>query len=103
MRLKIIGLALVGVVVLYVAACLGIYAAMRQPPETFGAIMSRVPGVAMMILPFEPLWMNARAGKLRVGDAAPDFELPTLDHRRVVRLSDEYRQKPVALIFGSYT
>jgi hypothetical protein len=103
MRLKTVGLALAGVAVLYAVACLGIYAAMRQPPERFGAIMSRVPGVAMVLLPFEPLWMSARAGKLSVGDAAPDFELPTLDHRRVIRLSDEYRQKPVALIFGSYT
>jgi hypothetical protein len=103
MRLKTVALALAGVAVLYAVACLGIYAAMRQPPERFGAIMSRVPGVAMVLLPFEPLWMNARAGKLNVGDAAPDFELPTLDHRRVIRLSDEYRQKPVALIFGSYT
>jgi len=34
---------------------------------------------------------------------APDFELPTVDHTRRVRLSDECRDKPVVLIFGSYT
>ena len=32
-----------------------------------------------LILPFRPLWLNARAGTLQVGDAAPDFDLPTLD------------------------
>ncbi len=39
----------------------------------------------------------------KVGDEAPDFELPVL-HRdgATVRLSD-LRSKPVALIFGSYT
>jgi peroxiredoxin len=47
--------------------------------------------------------MSARAGNLAVGDAAPDFELPTLDRSRTVRLSSEYRLKPVVLIFGSYT
>jgi peroxiredoxin len=38
-----------------------------------------------------------------VGDAAPDFELATVDHSRFVRLSSESRSKPVVLIFGSYT
>jgi peroxiredoxin len=57
----------------------------------------------MMVLPFEPLWMSARAGRLRVGDAAPDFNLPMLDENRRVRLSEEVRERPVVLIFGSYT
>lgn len=39
----------------------------------------------------------------KVGDEAPEFELPVLDGRgATVRLS-ELRGKPVALIFGSYT
>ena len=39
----------------------------------------------------------------RVGDEAPDFELPVLDGKgATVRLS-ELRGRPVALIFGSYT
>ena len=39
----------------------------------------------------------------RVGDEAPEFELPVLDGKgATVRLS-ELRGKPVALIFGSYT
>jgi hypothetical protein len=101
--LKFFGLGLVGLATLYGAACAGIYTAMCQPPERFGAIMSHVPDVAFLILPFRPFWMSARAGSLKVGDAAPDFELPALDHGRTVRLSSEYRSKPVVLIFGSYT
>ena len=39
----------------------------------------------------------------KVGDEAPDFELPLLHgDGRTVRLSD-LRGRPVALIFGSYT
>ena len=100
---KLIVLALAALVVLYGVFCLAAYAAMRQPPERFGAIMSHVPGIAFMILPFESLWMSARGGNLNVGDAAPDFELQTTDHSRLVKLSSEYRAKPVVLIFGSYT
>jgi hypothetical protein len=103
MRWRIAGLVLAGLAVVYGIVCAGLYAAMRQPPAIFGAIMSKVPMPAMMILPFRPLWMTARAGQLRVADMAPDFELPTLDRSRTVRLSDEYRERPVVLIFGSYT
>jgi len=65
--------------------------------------MSRVPTVAMVVLPFEPLWMSARKGSLNVGDAAPDFSLPKLDRSGAVQLSAELRTRPVVLIFGSYT
>jgi glutathione peroxidase-family protein len=44
-----------------------------------------------------------RAGALGVGDAAPDFTLASLDGKRKVTLSDYRGQRPVALIFGSYT
>ena len=45
---------------------------------------------------------EARAPK--VGDPAPDFELPILGARETtVRLADLRREQPVALIFGSYT
>jgi len=101
---KFLGLTLAGVVALYAILCACIYAAMRQPPERFGAIMQHVPEtVAFMVLPFRPLWMVARAGNLKVGDAAPDFALPAVDHSRVVNLSAEYRARPVVLVFGSYT
>jgi len=87
----------------WMAATAGLYAAMRQPPETFGAIMSHLPGISMMILPFRPLWMSARAGHLQVGDDAPDFTLRPLHGDRAVTLSHEYKSKPVVLVFGSYT
>src|SRR5262245_37873463 len=101
--IKLVGIILGGLACVYVAATAGLYVAMRQPPERFGAAMSKVPMIAFMILPFRPLWMSARAGQLAVGDAAPDFTLPTPDRSRTVKLSEEWRQKPVVLIFGSYT
>lgn len=101
--LRIAGITAATLAGVFAIAAAGLYAAMLQPPERFGAIMSYVPRHAMMALPFEPLWMSARAGRLHVGDAAPDFALPALDESRRVKLSEEYRERPVVLIFGSYT
>ncbi len=100
---KVLVLTLAAVVLIYASLCAGLYTAMRQSPERFGAIMAHVPGAAFMVLPFRPLWMSARAGTVNPGDTAPDFELPTLDHKNSVRLSSVYNSKPVVLIFGSYT
>ena len=100
---RIAGITVATLAGVYVIATAGLYIAMCQPPERFGAIMSHVPMPAMMALPFQPLWMSARAGRLDVGDAAPDFVLPALDESRRVKLSEEYRERPVVLIFGSYT
>jgi len=100
---RALGGALVVILLLWGVASAGLYAAMRQPPETFGAIMSRVPGFAMMVLPFKPLWFAARGGTLQVGDPAPDFTLPMLHGDDKVTLSESYRHKPVVLVFGSYT
>ena len=91
------------VVVLYVATSAALYWVMRQPPEFFGRVMRHVPTVAMIVLPFEPLWLNARGGHLKVGDAAPDFTLETYDKKARVQLSSFRGQKPVVLVFGSYT
>lgn len=41
--------------------------------------------------------------KLQQGQAAPDFTLKTLDGKSTVKLSSFQGQKPVALVFGSYT
>ena len=85
------------------ALCAGFYWAMKQPPAVFGRIVSRTPMPLMIALPFEPLWMRARAGSLQQGDAAPDFRLPTLDHKETVQLSSYRGSRPVVLVFGSYT
>ena len=39
----------------------------------------------------------------KVGDVAPDFELRDTNGENPVRLFDFRGQKPVALIFGSFT
>jgi hypothetical protein len=41
--------------------------------------------------------------RIKAGDQAPDFKLPTPDGKQEVALSDFRGQRPVALIFGSYT
>ncbi|HKS73454.1 MAG TPA: hypothetical protein VJQ82_09675 [Terriglobales bacterium] len=79
-----------------------IWWSMHQQPETFGRVMSKMPGpVVFLAAPFETMWIHARAGQLRPGDAAPDFQLATLDKTGSVQLSRLGR--PVVLIFGSYT
>jgi hypothetical protein len=100
---KLIGFLLAGLGLLWGILCVALFSAMRQTPERFGAIMKKVPDAAFLLFPFETFWMVARAGHLNVGDAAPDFELPAVDHGRMVKLSSEYASRPVVLIFGSYT
>jgi len=98
-------LAVVGVVLLfsYAGFLLFINWAMRQPPETFGRVMAKMPMPAYFVIPFETLWTLARAGSLRAGDTAPDFQLPNLDHKSEIRLSSLRGKQPVVLVFGSYT
>lgn len=50
-----------------------------------------------------PDYRNLMTAKVAVGDLAPDFELPRLDGSATVRLGDLTAERPVALIFGSYT
>jgi hypothetical protein len=81
-----------------------IWWAMRQPPETFGRVMAKMPGpIVFLAFPFETLWTQARAGSLHVGDPAPDFSLIKPDKSESIRLSSLNRQGPVVLVFGSYT
>jgi len=89
--------------IVYVTISAGLYWAMTRPPDAFGRVMKRMPLPFMIVLPFEPLWMHARAGALKPGDTAPDFQLPTLDRTGTVRLSSFRGSRPVALVFGSYT
>ena len=44
-----------------------------------------------------------RQDNIKQGDDAPDFNLKTLDGKAQVKLSSFAGQRPVALVFGSYT
>jgi hypothetical protein len=101
--MKLIGKSLTALVIIYAVLTVVLFAWMKQPPDRFAWGMSKIPMITMMVLPFKPLWMNARAGSLQVGDSAPDFDLETLDKKSRVRLSSHLGVKPVVLIFGSYT
>jgi hypothetical protein len=87
----------------YILVLAGLLVLMSQPPARFALVISKVPGPLFSLVPFRQLWMLARAGGLRVGDPAPDFELETLDRKERVRLSSFKGSKPVVLVFGSYT
>ena len=77
---------------------------MHQPPEVFGKVMSKMPGpVPFLLFPFETAWTHARAGSLHIGDPAPDFTLLKVDKSERVQLSQLNENKPVVLVFGSYT
>jgi hypothetical protein len=88
--------------VLYAALMGGLLAVMRQP-ILFGRVMRHVPEPLMMVVPFKPLWFVARAGRLRIGDAAPNFDLPGGDKSGRVVLASFRGHEPVVLVFGSYT
>ena len=93
-----------GVLIVYLACAGFIWWSMHQSPEVFGRVMMRMPGPFVFFLfPFETMWTHARAGELKVGDNAPDFSLMRQDKSGITQLSALNRQKPVVLIFGSYT
>ena len=98
-------LATAGIVslIIYIGLVTAIFVLMRQPPDRFGRIMARVPMPLFTIVPFKTLWSVARAGDLKLGDAAPDFELQSVDGHARVRLSSFRGKQPVALVYGSYT
>jgi peroxiredoxin len=49
------------------------------------------------------MWLWARKGELSAGDFAPDFTLRRQGGNGRVRLSEFRGQRPVVLVFGSYT
>jgi hypothetical protein len=77
--------------------------AMHQPPEVFGHVMARMPMPAYFVLPFETLWMRARKGQLSVGDSAPGLTVKKLEDHAPTELGSLWAEKPVVLVFGSYT
>ena len=93
----------IALIVVYAVLVCGVFVAMHQPIDRFTHIMAHVPGPLFAVLPFEPMWLSARAGNLHVGDFAPDFSLETYDHKSSVRLSAARAAGPVVLVFGSYT
>ncbi len=48
-------------------------------------------------------YRDLMTAKIVEGELAPDFELPSLDGGGTVRLADLRAERPVALVFGSYT
>lgn len=88
---------------LYPLLFVGFYIAMCQRPEVFSGIMSKTSYVVFPIFPFRKMWLSAREGNLKAGDAAPDFSLEAYDRKSRVQLSAFRGKKPVVLVFGSYT
>jgi|SRR5579863_8054109 len=77
--------------------------AMHKPPEEFARVMSHMPMPAYFLFPFETMWSQARAGHMHPGDIAPDFTVKTLETKEPVQLGSLWTDKPVVLVFGSYT
>ena len=102
-QLKKVVIAAIILTIGYVGISGALFAAMHEQPEQFARVMSHVPWPAFVLLPFKPLWFHARAGHLGIGDAAPDFSLESTDHQNHFQLSSLKGQKPVVLVFGSYT
>lgn len=95
-----VALVLVGIYAIFFGA---FFFAMCREPEDFSAVMARAPNVVFLLFPFEPMWLYAREGSLRVGEPAPDFSLERHDKTATVRLSQFRGERPVILVFGSYT
>src|ERR1700759_3514471 len=72
--------------------------AMRQPPEVFGHVMSRMPMPAFFLFPFETMWNQARKGHLNVNGTAPDFTVKTLETKTPILLSSLWTTRPAVLV-----
>ena len=100
---RLIGVGLLVLICGYAALLLSVNRAMHQSPEEFGRFMTKMPTAIFLIAPFETMWTHARKGQVNVGDMAPDFILPTLDKSTHVSLASLRNNRPVVLVFGSYT
>ena len=96
---------LLALLVAYVVLFGTVAIAMLQPPARFGTFMKHMPPALVWGgLPAPRMWKWARKGHLSEGDLAPDFSLRTaLDPTRRVTLASYRGQRPVVLVFGSYT
>ena len=102
-KLRLVLRIVTALATVYAILSAGLFIAMKQTPTRFGNVMAKLPMISMSVLPFESLWNIARAGVLKAGDPAPDFQLPTYDKSSLVQLSSFRGNRPVVLIFGSYT
>ena len=100
---KVVAKVVLALVGLYAVLTTMLFGVMLQSPDRFAATMKHVPWPVFAALPFKPLWQVARGGHVQVGDMAPDFLLEGLDHKTSFRLSSMRGEKPVVLVFGSYT
>jgi hypothetical protein len=80
-----------------------IYRAMRQPPEVFGRVMANMPMPAYFLFPFETMWTQARNGSVQPGDVAPNLTVKKLEDKSPIELGSLWAERPVVLVFGSYT
>ena len=93
-----------GLLVSYVTFFGVVLAAMLQTPERFGQFMRRVPQALVWGgLPAQRMWLWARRGTLGPSSLAPDFTLARYGQEGSVTLSSFRGQRPVVLVFGSYT
>jgi len=90
-------------IALYPAITGAFFVVMSQSPEKIAKTMMRVPWTAFRVFPLRTVWMNARSGSVQRGEIAPDFSLESADHKSHFQLSSLRGQKPVVLVFGSYT
>lgn len=90
-------------VLVYALVCGAWFVIFQQPPEVWSVVVGKTPGWLRAITPMTPIMRSARQGPLETGDAAPDFNLQRHDHSASVRLADYQGDRPVVLVFGSYT
>ncbi len=102
--LRLFGSIVSFAVTVWLLATAALFAIMWLPPQQFAGVIGKLPTpMFMAVLPFQPLWMIARGGSLSKGDLAPDFDLAEHKGEGRVRLSQVHGERPVVLVFGSYT
>lgn len=77
----------VGVVV--IAAVVGLSVMAGSPKDAYGMVRYALP--------------HMHRGKLKVGDAAPDAALLTLNGSDRFQIHDRIGARPLMIVFGSYT
>ena len=96
-------LALASGLLLAAAAAAGDGPEVAPPPRPVAVKPARKGGRPGEVITPAAKGERITADKLKVGDKAPDFTLKSVDGKQKVTLSDFRGQKPVVLIFASYT